>query len=159
MMMKRNLSLVLLSSTLLATGCGFWGSGGGSSDETEFRATLSGGAERPDTVDTEAMGTGTFSLSDDETELTYSISASGLSGDVIGAHFHFSADGAAGSGGIVFAITDSIVNDGAGGATAVGVWNLSAADVLNLRLDYIYINFHTDANPAGEIRGNLIPAS
>ena len=53
----------------------------------------------------------------------------------------------------------SIVNDGAGGATAVGVWNLSAADVLNLRLDYIYVNFHTDANPAGEIRGNLIPAS
>ena len=78
---------------------------------------------------------------------------------MIGAHFHFSADGAAGSGGIVFAITDSVVNDGDGGATAEGVWNLTADDVRNLRLDYIYVNLHTDANPAGEIRGNLVPAS
>ena len=158
-MMRMNLTAVLLSVTLLGAGCGIYGIGSPSSDATEFPATLTGDAERPDPVDTEATGSGTFSLNEDETQLSYNISASGLSGDVIGAHFHFSADGAAGSGGIVFAITDSIVNDGAGGATAVGVWNLSAADVLNLRLDYIYINFHTDANPAGEIRGNLIPAS
>ena len=36
---------------------------------------------------------------------------------------------------------------------------ITAEDVLNLRLDYIYINFHTEANPAGEIRGNLVSAS
>ena len=105
------------------------------------------------------MGTGTFSLNADETKLSYSISASGLSGDVTGAHFHFSADGAAGAGGIVFGITDSVVNDGNGGAVAEGIWNLSEEDVLNLRLDYIYVNFHTEANPAGEIRGNLVPES
>lgn len=78
---------------------------------------------------------------------------------MIGAHFHFSVDGAAGSGEIVFAITDMIVNDGDGGATADGTWPLTAVDLVNLRLDYIYVNFHTEANPAGEIRGNLIPAS
>ena len=159
MMMQTNLGVVLLSVTLLGAGCGLNGTGNPVSDATEFRATVTGDAERPDPVDTEATGTGTFTLNADETQLSYSISILGLSGDVTGAHFHFSADGAAGSGEIVFAITDMIVNDGNGGATAEGVWNLSAEDVLNLRLDYIYVNFHTDANPAGEIRGNLVPAS
>ena len=159
MMMRMNLTVVLLSVTLLGAGCGLYGIGNPSSDATEFQATLSGGAERPDPVDTEATGSGTFSLNDDETQLTYNISATGFSEDVTAAHFHFSAVGANGSGGVVFAITDSVVNDGAGGATAEGVWNLSDADVLNLRLDYIYVNFHTGTNPAGEIRGNLVPAS
>lgn len=155
-MMKRfNLTVFLLSIVFLGAGCGL----NGPSDATEFQATLTGDAERPDPVDTEATGTGTFSLNAAETQLSYDVSVSGLSGGVIGAHFHFSADGAAGSGGIVFAITDSVVNDGMGGATAEGTWNLTAEDLLNLQLDYIYVNFHTDANPAGEIRGNLIPAS
>ncbi len=155
MMKRMNLTVVLLSVTLLGAGCGLYGP----SDATEFQATLTGDAERPDPVDTDAAGTGSFSLNADETQLSYSVSASGLSGDVIGAHFHFSADGAAGSGGIVFAITDSVVNDGNGGATAEGTWNLTAEDLLNLQLDYIYVNFHTDENPTGEIRGNLVPAS
>lgn len=159
MMMRMNLRVVLLSVILLGTGCDIYGPSNGPSDATEFRATLAGDAARPDPVDTQAVGTGTFSLNDDETQLTYSISASGLSGDVIAAHFHFSADGAAGSGPPVFGITDSVVNDGEGGAVAEGIWNLSEEHVRNLRLDYIYVNFHTEANPGGEIRGNLVPAS
>ena len=156
MMMRRiNLTVVLLSFVFLGAGCGLYGS----SDATEFRATLTGDAERPDPVQTDGMGTGTFSLSDDESQLSYNISASDLSGDVTGAHFHFSADGAAGAGDIVFPITDSIVNDGNGGVTAEGTWDLTAADVVNLRILYIYVNLHTEANPAGEIRGNLVPAS
>ncbi len=155
MMMRMKQTVVLLSVTLLGGGCGLYGP----NDANEFRATLTGDAERPDPVATNAMGTGTFSLNAAETQLSYNISVSGLSGDATGAHFHFSADGAAGSGGIVFAITDSVVNDGNGGATAEGTWNLTAEDVLNLRVDYIYVNFHTEVNPAGEIRGNLIPAS
>ena len=153
-MMKRiNLTVFLLSIVFLSAGCPIYGPG----DATEFQATLTGDAERPDPVDTEATGTGTFSLNAAETQLSYNVSASGLSGDVIGAHFHFSADGAAGSGGIVFAITESVVNDGMGGATAEGTWPLTAEDLLNLQLDYIYVNLHTDANPAGEVRGNLVP--
>ena len=158
MMMRKKLGVVLLSSTFLGTGCGLYGIGVPSSDDTEFIATLSGGVERPDPVDTEATGSGTFSLNDDETELTYSISATGLTGDVIAAHFHFAADGAAGSGPPIFTITDSVVSDGMGGATAEGIWPLSADDVRDLRLLYIYVNFHTDANTGGEIRGNLVPA-
>ena len=159
MLMRMNLTVVFLSVTLLGAGCGLYGIGNPSNDATEFTATLTGDAERPDPVVTDAMGTGTFSLNADETQLSYSVSASGLSGDVVGAHFHFAVDGAAGAGPIVFAITDAIVNDGDGGATADGTWPLTAVDLVNLRLDYIYVNFHTEANPAGEIRGNLIPAS
>ncbi|MEE9296292.1 MAG: CHRD domain-containing protein [Phycisphaerae bacterium] len=155
MITRINLTAALLSFVFLGAGCDLYGP----TVATEFQATLTGGAERPDPVETDAMGTGTFSLNADETQLSYSISASGFSEDVIAAHFHFSADGADGSGGIVFGITDSVVNDGNGGVTAEGTWDLTAEDVLNLRLDYIYVNLHTEANPAGEIRGNLIPAS
>ena len=95
------------------------------------------------------MGTG---------RLDYDITASGLSGDVTAAHFHFSAAGAAGFGDVVFAISDAVVNDGDGGVTAEGSWDLTAADLANLRTAYIYVNFHTATNPAGEIRGNLVPA-
>ncbi len=155
MMRRITLTVAVLSFVVLGTGCAIYGP----SDATEFQATLTGAAERPDPVATDAAGTGTFSLSDDETQLSYSISASGLSGEVIGAHFHFSLTGAAGFGGIVFDITDTVVDDGNGGVTAEGTWNVTAEDLLNLRLDYIYVNLHTDANPAGEIRGNLVSAS
>ena len=155
MMRRINLTVILLSFVFLGAGCDLYFP----NTATSFEANLTGDAERPDTVQTDGMGTATFSLTADESQLSYDIVASDLSGDVIGAHFHFSADGAAGSGGILFAITDTVVNDGDGGATAEGVWNLTADDVVNLRLDYIYINLHTDANPAGEIRGNLVPAS
>ncbi len=42
---------------------------------------------------------------------------------------------------------------------AEGIWMLTEEDVRNLRLNYIYVNFHTEANAPGEIRGNLVPAS
>ena len=125
MMRRINLTGILLSFVFLGAGCDLYFP----NDATEFEATLTGDAERPDPVQTDGMGTGTFSLSADESELAYSVSASDLTGDVTGAHFHFSADGAAGSGGIVFAITDSVVNDGNGGAMAAGVWDLTADDV------------------------------
>ena len=155
MIRRINLTVFLLSSVFLGAGCDLYFP----NDATEFEATLTGDAERPDPVQTDGMGTATFSLTADESQLSYDIVASDLPGDVTGAHFHFSPDGAAGSGGIVFPITDSVVNDGDGGATAEGIWNLTAEDVVNLRLNYIYVNLHTEANPAGEIRGNLVPAS
>lgn len=154
-MMRRIYLAVMLLGSVSGAGCDLYFP----NDATAFEATLSGDAERPDPVVTDGMGTATFTLSADESQLNYNIVASDLSGDVTGAHFHFSADGAAGSGGIIFAITDTVVNDGDGGATAEGVWNLTAEDVLNLRLNYIYVNLHTEANLAGEIRGNLVPAS
>lgn len=157
-MMNKNRWLVMSSLAFLGTGCGLYGPPGTSSTVIEFQATLTGDAERPTPVVTDAVGTGTFSLNNAETELSYSVSVSGLSGEVTAAHFHFAVDGAAGSGPPIFTITSSVINDGMGGATADGIWNLTEEDVRNLRLDYIYVNFHTAANIPGEIRGNLVPA-
>ena len=80
MMLRMNVIAVLLSVLLAGAGSGIYGIGDPSSDATEFTATLTGMAERPDPVDTDATGSGTFSLNDDETELAYSISAPGCPG-------------------------------------------------------------------------------
>ncbi|NOX59219.1 MAG: CHRD domain-containing protein [Planctomycetes bacterium] len=165
--MRKIFGVFAVGMLAVAVGCvplngdGNGGNGGDGGNEgnggnaTPFSADLSGDAERPVPVVTDATGTGTFTLSADETQLTYNVSAAGLSGDVTAAHFHLSDNGAEGSGAPVFTITDAIVNDGNGGTTAQGTWNISAADVSNLQLGDIYVNFHTDANPGGEVRGNL----
>ena len=64
--------------------------------------------------------------------------------------------GAAGSGGVLFEITDS-VEEINGEITLEGTWPLTAEDVVNLRINYVYVNLHTEANPSGEIRGNVTP--
>ena len=125
----------------------------GGSTSSRFTTTFSGDAEVPPVV-SDGTGTGTFELSADESSLSYSITASGLSGPVTAAHFHFAAAGPAGSGGVLFEITDS-VEEINGEITLEGTWPLTAEDVVNLRVDYVYVNLHTEANPSGEIRGNV----
>ncbi len=153
--MRRKKTLSLLSTLLIAGSMGgecFTDIYGGSTS-SRFTTTLSGNAEVPPVV-SDGMGTGTFELSADESSLSYSITASGLSGPVTAAHFHFSATGPAGSGGVLFEITDS-VEEINGEITLEGTWPLTAEDVVNLRVDYVYVNLHTEANPSGEIRGNV----
>ncbi len=155
--MKRKKTLSLLSTLLVAGSMGgecFTAIYGGSTS-VRFTTTLSGNAEVPP-VDSNGTGTGTFELSADESSLSYNITARGLSGPVTGAHFHFSATGAAGSGGVLFEITDSIEEIN-GESTLDGTWPLTAEDVVNLRINYVYVNLHTEANPGGEIRGNVTP--
>ncbi|GJM24235.1 MAG: hypothetical protein DHS20C16_06500 [Phycisphaerae bacterium] len=171
-MTHRMLKTLMIGFVALAAGCDIipdngdngndnGNNGNGNNDELakSFVADLSGAAERPDPVQTNATGTATFELNDAGTQLTYNITAEGLSGDVSGAHFHLSDNGPEGSGGVVFGFTEVVVNDGNGGATAQGTWDLSADDVADIRAGDIYVNLHTDANPAGEIRGNLVEAS
>ncbi len=129
-----------------------------------FVATFSGDAERPTPVTTSATGTGIFTLNDAETELAYSVTVTGLSGDATAAHFHFSASGANGSGSFILpggtdgTITPNVINDGNGGATATGTLAVNAEDVTNLRINYLYVNFHTALNGSGEVRGNIVAA-
>ena len=155
--MKRKKTLSLLSTLLVAGSMGgecFTAIYGGSTS-ARFTTTLSGNAEVPP-VDSNGTGSGTFELSADESSLSYNITARGLSGPVTAAHFHFSATGAAGSGGVLFEITDSIEEIN-GEITLEGTWPVTAEDVVNLRINYVYVNLHTEANPDGEIRGNVTP--
>ncbi len=100
-------------------------------------------------------GTGWFSLNEDRTELTYHITVNGLSGGINAAHFHNAPSGV--SGGVVRAVSFT-------GATASGIWKntdtqaLTDSMVRELLRGRIYVNLHTSANPAGEIRGQVLLA-
>jgi len=100
-----------------------------------------------------AKGTGTFTLNDAKDQLTYSISASGLSGSITAAHIHLGSSSA--NGLPVKTLTFS-------GTTAAGVWAKNDAtdpfaDSLFKKLiaGELYVNIHTAANPGGEIRGQI----
>jgi hypothetical protein len=160
--------LFLAGVMVLAPGCpagggGLYGGGnnggndnggdGGPGVEVTFSATLSGDQEAPP-VESNGAGSGTFTLNAEGTELSYEVTASGLSGPVTYAHFHNSPPGI--SGGIVFEITNTITENADGTITASGVWPTDNADVSALLDGDIYINFHTADHPDGEIRGQLI---
>lgn len=123
---------------------------------TGFVARLNGAQENPP-VATAATGTGSFSLNDTRTELKYDVTYIGLSGTLsAGGHFHVADSGRNGP---------VVRNVGAGGDpasnTVSGVWknidaqSLTPARVESLLTGRVYVNFHTTANPAGEIRGQL----
>lgn len=117
--------------------------------ETDFRytASLSGDEEVP-TVNTDAIGTGVFNLSKSGYKLQVKVVVNGLSGPITGAHFHNAAMGM--NGAVVQDLTPFV----AGNVITASV-NPSAY-IDELRAGNIYINVHTDENPAGEIRGQLI---
>jgi len=126
---------------------------GGPGVEVTFSAAFSGDQEAPPVV-SNGTGSGTFTLNAAGTELSFDITASGLSGPVTLAHFHSGPPGVA--GGIVFHITDTIVEDAEGNITATGVWPIDDANVTALLAGNIYVNLHTANHATGEIRGQLI---
>jgi len=121
--------------------------------QIHFTAKLDGAQEVPP-VTTTATGTGTFTLNSTGTELAYHITFAGLSGSLAASHFHNGPAGVA--AGVVRAITFT-------GNTAAGVWKstdatqpLTDALVKELLSGRLYVNLHTAANPAGEIRGQVL---
>ena len=125
--------------------------------QIHFTATLDGTQEVPSVV-TSATGTGSFDLSEDFTELHYVITYQGLSGTLTaGGHFH------TGKPGIASGVVRNIASTGgAASATIAGTWKstdasqpLTTALVESLLTGRVYVNFHTVANPGGEIRGQV----
>ncbi len=114
---------------------------------TTFAARLTGIQEEPP-VASNGLGTGFFTLT--STGLAYQITVDGLTSPITVAHFHLGPIGV--SGGVLQAITFT-------GNTASGTWTIDPTDVINLLLGTIYCNVHTNNNPGGEIRGQLMPAS
>ena len=122
---------------------------------SNFGATING--TQASTTST-GSGTGTFKLNALKTQFTYSVSVTGLA-DLTAAHFHNAAAGS--NGGVVrtlsFTTTDSVT------WTAAGTWTatetdqpLTSALVTELEAGNIYVNVHTTAVPAGEIRGQVL---
>jgi hypothetical protein len=125
--------------------------------QIQLVAALTGDGE-PTPVVTAATGTGSFVFNDDLTELKYIVSYQGLSGTLTaGGHFHVGTPGR--SGPIVKAI--ALSGDPASN-TVSGTWKTSDASqpltpalVESLLTGRVYVNFHTAANPGGEIRGQV----
>ncbi len=112
----------------------------------KFKATLNGASEVPPT---DSKGTGKAKLSYDPASkmLTYTVTYKGLSGDAVAAHFHGPADAGA-NGGVELPIT-------VGKSPIKGSATLTDAQAADLEAGKWYVNIHTAANQAGEIRGQV----
>jgi hypothetical protein len=110
-----------------------------------------------------------FSFDTDTNLLSWTISFEGLTGPATAAHFH---SGAADVNGDIEINLDTGVNNddaalnanifvsGLGSQAGLfqGNGELSAAQETALMSDKLYINIHTDLNPGGEIRGQVLGA-
>jgi hypothetical protein len=123
---------------------------------TTFQVELSGEQEAPDPVETEASGSATVTL--DGNTLTIEGSFEGLESDLISiagspAHVHEAPPGQ--NGPIVFNLDVSSDDNRSG--TLSATQELSEAQLEVFNAGNYYINIHTEDNPGGELRGQLVP--
>ncbi len=134
----------------------------GQSSKAKFGATLKGANETPP-VDAKGTGTATFTVSG--TSVDYKITASGLSGDATAAHIHLGPTTTAGP--VVVPFPAKAITNGANGSVTIS-GSFSSADIKpnpgikslddllgQMRAGGTYVNIHTAAHPAGEIRGQI----
>ena len=117
------------------------------SNTSAMTTRLSGASEVPP-VTSSASGTVEANLNKRISELSWTVTYSGLSGPATGAHFHGPAMAGANAG-VVVPITGSLTSP------IRGVASLTAAQAADLMAGKWYVNLHTAANPNGEIRGQL----
>jgi hypothetical protein len=123
-----------------------------------FTAQLSGENQVPP-LDVEGSGEATVTISDDEQSVSWDVTYSGLTGAPAAGHIHIGAAGANGPVMIPFATVTETGTSGtfnaadyAGGEGLPADWD----GVLEaIRSGNTYVNIHTEANPGGEIRGQL----
>lgn len=119
-------------------------------EERHFTVTLTGAEEVPP-VETEGTGSADVIYDTETMTLTWTAEYSGLSGPATAAHFHGPAAVGENAGPVV--PLESIESPAEGTAT------LTAEQAAALEAGNWYLNFHTEANPGGEIRGQVTPAS
>jgi hypothetical protein len=146
--MNRLCACALTAGSLIALAAAGCPPAGGGGTETNFTANLTGAQEIPP-VTTNATGSGTFTLNAAQTELSYNVPFSGLSGPLTLAHFHRGAAGVEGPPVFTIPLVPGVQG------TLQGTWVLTAADAADLMAGNIYVNLHTALNPDGEIRGQL----
>lgn len=118
--------------------------------DTPWTARLDGQQEVPP-VSSNATGTGVVSVSPDESRILVSLSWSGLNGAATAGHIHQAPAGA--NGPVAFNLAPTAAASG----SVVDLQFLpTAQQMANGKANGWYFNLHTSANPAGEIRGQII---
>lgn len=113
-------------------------------------------AQQPGDVESEGIGTAALALTDEG--LRFFVTVDSLTGPIVNAHFHAAEAGV--DGPVVRGIMDDLI-----GNTASGIWTASDSEPLvdsliaDLFAGNLYLNFHTQNYPAGEIRGQILPSS
>ena len=120
-----------------------------------FNATLDQAQSVPTpSVVAGAGGTAFLRLNADESEATFHVTVTGLSGPIAAAHIHGPADPGAGASPVRTLAFD--------GEHADGVWTASDSEPLTaewvqaLKDGKLYVNIHTPDNGPGEIRGQIL---
>lgn len=113
----------------------------------KFEATMDASQEVPPN---DSKGRGTAELTYDATskELTWTITFEGLTGPALAAHFHGPAE-PGNNAGVAVPIGQNLTSPVTGKAT------LTDEQAADLTAGRWYINIHTAANKAGEIRGQV----
>jgi plastocyanin len=121
---------------------------------TPLSAVLSGPAERPDPVATDAVGSGLFRL--EGNLLTFNVSYEGLSGVATAAHIHGPASAHTAAGVLINLAPH---NGGAFGTSGIlsGTVELTEPQRAQVLNGMTYVNLHTEQHPGGEIRGQIVP--
>ena len=136
---------VALAAIGLITGTLVAGTGLAMAGATQV--TLNGSQEVPP-VQTSAAGKGTITVNDDKS-VSGSVTTKGVQGTM--AHIHEAAPGQ--NGGVAIPLTKKGDNEWVVPAGA----KLNDAQYQAYKAGNLYVNVHSDANKAGEIRGQLKP--
>ncbi|OON70309.1 CHRD domain-containing protein [Hymenobacter sp. CRA2] len=123
-----------------------------------YTFSLNGQQEAPNPVSTNGYGAGFVSIDRDQSNAHFAMVWGGLSGPATTGHFHTGLFRQAGP--VAFNLPP-FFNSTTNPYEANGFWTSSAAQpftqrrALQFRRDSMYVNLHTAANPAGEIRGQV----
>jgi hypothetical protein len=135
---------------------------------TTFTATLNGANEKPTATTSTATGSATVTFvgatsTTPATSGTYTVTVNGLTGAPTASHIHAPASTDQAAGVLVNFNPASVTTSSgtfSGTFTQTDITNpaVSVDSVLKLvRAGLAYVNVHTAANKAGEIRGQLVP--
>ncbi|PLC07439.1 CHRD domain-containing protein [Variovorax sp. RO1] len=140
----RRTTLVAGLAAVALAGCGMMSK----SNVANFSGAMNAASEVPPNM-TRGSGMAEAWLNRDTNVLKYKITYDGLSGPATAAHFHGPAAAGANAGVVLpFASAASPIE---------GQATLTPAQAADLVAGKWYANIHTAANPAGEIRGQMLP--
>ena len=126
-------------------------------EEMKFMAELTGAAQVPP-VETEATGVADVTVDTEAMTISWMVTYEGLSGDPVAGHFH----GPATPEETAPPVIDLTVDMEEAAEEAVpqdimeGSSELTEEQLADLQAGLFYINIHTEQNPDGEIRGQVV---